>query len=129
MFPGGESAAMKTNRKKSVSREGKGALTSAQAARRAADVPLWRLSRRPARVSREFKFKDFKAAMRFVNKVAGFAEEQEHHPDSRIHWNLVELVLWTHDIGGLSEKDFGMAAKINRLASRPGAGCWSPGRG
>lgn len=59
--------------------------------------------------------------MKFVNNVAGLAEEQEHHPDFQIQGNRVELVLWTHDIRGLSEKDFGMAARINRLAVRPGA--------
>ena len=112
---------MRTKRRKSASRAGKGSLSSAQVDRRGAEVPQWRLSRRPDRISREFKFKDFKAAMKFVNKVAGLAEEQEHHPDFRIHWNRVELVLWTHDVGGLSERDFGMAAKINRLPYRPGA--------
>lgn len=110
---------MNMTRKKSVSPTRRAALSSAQAAQLAAGVPKWGLSRRPARVSREFK--DFKAAMKFVNKVADCAEEQEHHPDFQIHWNRVELVLWTHDIGGLSEKDFMMAAKINRLAQRPEA--------
>lgn len=84
-------------------------------------MPHWRLSRRPARISREFEFKDFKAAMVFVNHVAGLAEKQEHHPDFRIHWNRVELALWTHEVGGLSEMDFGMAAKIDRLPYRRGA--------
>jgi 4a-hydroxytetrahydrobiopterin dehydratase len=78
-------------------------------------VPKWSLSRRPARVSREFKFKDFKAVVKFVNKVANCPEEQEHHPDCQIHWNRVELVLGTHDIGGISELDFMMAAKINQF--------------
>ena len=107
---------MNLTQKKRISHTGKGALSSSKAAQLAAGVPKWSLSRRPARVSREFKFKDFKAAMKFVNKVADCAEEQEHHPDFQIHWNRVELVLWTHDIGGLSEKDFMMAEKINRLA-------------
>lgn len=92
------------------------ALSPSQAARQAGGVPNWDLSRRPARVSREFTFKDFKAAMRFVNKVADVAEEQGHHPDFRIHGNRVNLVLWTHDLGGLSGKDFRRAAQIDRLA-------------
>ena|SRR6185436_7245163 len=107
---------MKLTRTKRASRNGRGALSSSQAAQRAAGVPQWSLSRQPARISREFKFKDFKAAMKFVNRVADSAEEQEHHPDFQIHWNRVKLVLWTHDRGGLTEKDFLMAAKINRLA-------------
>jgi 4a-hydroxytetrahydrobiopterin dehydratase len=106
---------MNKSHKKTVSRAGKGALSFSQAAQLAAGVPQWSLSRRPARLSRKFKFKDFKAAMKFVITVADCAEEQQHHPDFQIHWNRVELVLWTHDIGGISEKDFMMAAKINRL--------------
>jgi 4a-hydroxytetrahydrobiopterin dehydratase len=107
---------MNMSQKKSVSPRGEGPLSSSQADQLATGVPKWSLSRRPARLSREFKFKDFKAAMKFVNKVADCGEEQEHHPDFQIHWNRVELVLWTHDIWGLSEKDFMMAEKINRLA-------------
>ncbi len=107
---------MNRTRKKKASLTGRRALSPSEAAQLAVGVPKWGLSRRPARVSREFKFKDFKAAMKFVNKVADCAEDQEHHPDFQIHWNRVELVLWTHDLGGLSEKDFMMAAMINRLA-------------
>ena len=105
-----------TRKKKSMSSTGRSALSSSEAARLAAGAPKWKIARRPARMTREFKLKDFKAAMKFVNQVARCAEEQGHHPDFQIHWNRVELVLWTHDIGGLSEKDFIMAAKINRLA-------------
>jgi 4a-hydroxytetrahydrobiopterin dehydratase len=107
---------MKQSKKKRGTGTRRGALSPSEAAQLAAGVPKWSLSRRPAQVFREFKFKDFKAAMKFVNKVADCAEEQQHHPDFQIHWNRVKLVLWTHDIGGLSEKDFMMAAKINRLA-------------
>lgn len=67
------------------------------------------------KIQRKFKFKDFKKAMEFVNKVADLAEEEGHHPDISIHWNRVTLTLWTHAIGGLSENDFIMAAKINEL--------------
>ncbi len=62
------------------------------------------------------QFKDFRAAMKFVNKVADCAEEEEYHPDFQIHWNRVVPILWTHDISGLSHKDFVLAAKIDRLA-------------
>ena len=69
------------------------------------------------KIYHEFKFKDFKKAMAFVNKVADLAEEEGHHPDFIIHYNEVELVLWTHAVGGLSVNDFIMAAKINGLAN------------
>ncbi len=66
-------------------------------------------------IEKRFKFNDFAEAMRFVNKVAALAEEEGHHPDIRINWNKVALQLTTHAIHGLSENDFIMAAKIDRL--------------
>jgi 4a-hydroxytetrahydrobiopterin dehydratase len=83
--------------------------------RLSADVPLWKQDPSKPRLSREFGFKDFAAAMGFVNAVAALAEGEGHHPDIHVHWNRVKLVLWTHDLGGLSENDFIMAAKIDRL--------------
>ncbi len=64
---------------------------------------------------RSFTFADFKEAMEFVNKVAEVAESEGHHPDISIHWNKVDIDLWTHAIGGLSENDFILAAKIEVL--------------
>jgi 4a-hydroxytetrahydrobiopterin dehydratase len=68
------------------------------------------------RLHRHFRFKDFAAAMRFVNAMAALAEEEGHHPDFALHdWNLVDVTLWTHAIGGLSENDFIVAGKIDAL--------------
>jgi len=91
-------------------------LSAEQAKAYLAAVPEWRLSANGKQIARTFTFKDFVQAMKFVNKVADVAEEQGHHPDIDIHWNKVELVLWTHSIGGLHENDFVMAAKLERLA-------------
>ncbi|OGY98615.1 MAG: hypothetical protein A2855_02075 [Candidatus Liptonbacteria bacterium RIFCSPHIGHO2_01_FULL_57_28] len=66
-------------------------------------------------ISRHFKFKDFKEAMAFVNKVAEVANEENHHPDIYIFYNKVDIKLTTHAIRGLSENDFIMAAKIDKL--------------
>lgn len=67
------------------------------------------------KLRQEFKFKDFKEAMAFVNKVADLAESEGHHPDILIHsWNKVRIETTTHSVGGLSENDFIMAAKIAR---------------
>ncbi|MFB3881525.1 MAG: 4a-hydroxytetrahydrobiopterin dehydratase [Armatimonadota bacterium] len=63
----------------------------------------------------ETRFKDFRAALDFVLKVADIAEEQDHHPDIAISYSLVRLTLTTHKVGGLTLNDFIMAAKINRL--------------
>jgi 4a-hydroxytetrahydrobiopterin dehydratase len=78
------------------------------------NVPLWALSEK--QIEREFKFKDFRKAIAFVNMVADAAEKQGHHPDIYISYGRVRLTLWTHKIGGLSRNDFILAAKIDRLA-------------
>ncbi len=62
-----------------------------------------------------YRFKDFKKSMKFVNEVADLAEEEGHHPDMFISWNKVTLTLTTHAIGGLSENDFILAAKIDKI--------------
>ena len=67
------------------------------------------------KIKKEFKFKDFKQAICFVNEVANVAEFEGHHPDISIHWNKVLIELWTHAIGGLSENDFIVAAKIDTI--------------
>jgi len=67
------------------------------------------------KIKRKLKFKDFVEAMAFVNKVADLAEEEGHHPDIHIYWNKVNLDLWTHAIGGLSDNDFIIAAKIDKI--------------
>jgi 4a-hydroxytetrahydrobiopterin dehydratase len=68
-------------------------------------------------LEREFKFKDFREALDFTNKVGALAEAQGHHPDFYLAWGKVKLQLWTHKIDGLTESDFVMAAKIDRLTS------------
>ena len=78
-------------------------------------VPNWVLSGNGKKISRDFKFKDFKEAMVFVNNVADIAEHEGHHPDVSISWNKVKLKLFTHAIGGLSTNDFIVAAKVNTL--------------
>jgi 4a-hydroxytetrahydrobiopterin dehydratase len=66
-------------------------------------------------LTREYKFADFKQALDFVNKVGAVAEEQGHHPDILLAWGRAGITLWTHKINGLTESDFIMAAKIDRL--------------
>jgi 4a-hydroxytetrahydrobiopterin dehydratase len=73
---------------------------------------------RDERLQKHFRFKNFKQAMAFVNGIAEIAEEENHHPDFRVHsWNSVDVEIWTHAIGGLSENDFILAAKIDRVPS------------
>lgn len=66
-------------------------------------------------IQRTFQFKDFVAAMRFVNSCADHAEEVQHHPDLLIRYNKVTLTLSTHDAGGVTQKDFDFAAFADGL--------------
>jgi len=65
---------------------------------------------------RESRFPDFKQALDFVNRVGSIAEQEGHHPDILLAWGKVGITLWTHKIDGLTESDFILAAKIDRLA-------------
>jgi 4a-hydroxytetrahydrobiopterin dehydratase len=67
-------------------------------------------------LDRTYKFKDFREALEFTNRIGELAEEQGHHPDIYLAWGKVGIQLWTHKIDGLSESDFVMAAKIERLS-------------
>ena len=62
-----------------------------------------------------FRFPDFKTALEFVNRVGAVAEEQGHHPDILLAWGKVEVTIYTHKIQGLTESDFVLAAKVDRL--------------
>jgi 4a-hydroxytetrahydrobiopterin dehydratase len=66
-------------------------------------------------LEREFKFKNFRLALEFVNKVGELAEAQGHHPDIYLTWGKVQITLWTHKVGGLHENNFILATKIDRL--------------
>ena len=77
-------------------------------------VPQWNVINEH-HILRTFSFPDFKQALDFVNRVGALAEEQGHHPDILLAWGKAEITLWTHKIDGLTESDFVMAAKIDRL--------------
>ena len=79
-------------------------------------VPSWKKT--DATIRRTYAFKDFLAAMKFVNRAARLAEKACHHPDIDIRWNRVTLVLSTHDEGGLTEKDFALAGKLDQAADK-----------
>jgi 4a-hydroxytetrahydrobiopterin dehydratase len=73
-------------------------------------------SQRPDALERDFEFADFAAAMAFVNRVAGVAEEDNHHPDILVHgWNKVRLMLATHSEGGLTDADHALARRIDEV--------------
>jgi 4a-hydroxytetrahydrobiopterin dehydratase len=84
-----------------------------------ADLKTWR--HEPPAITRLFQFKDFMAAIAFVNAVAAEAEKANHHPDIDIRWNKVILRLTTHDSGGLTKKDFAVAKVCEDLGGKHGA--------
>jgi 4a-hydroxytetrahydrobiopterin dehydratase len=81
----------------------------------------WDAREQRTQLHRHFRFEDFVQAMRFVNAMAGVAEAEGHHPDFCVHWNAVDVTLWTHAIGGLSENDFIVAAKLDALPEARGS--------
>lgn len=77
------------------------------------DVPGWTAPEE--RLKRSFRFKDFRGAMAFVNRMAKLAEAEQHHPDFTVHYSQVDVEVWTHACSGLTENDFILAAKIGKL--------------
>ena len=76
-------------------------------------IQSWAL--KEGHLSKKFKFGNFAEAIKFVNSVAEIAEQEGHHPDFCVHYNRVEIEIWTHAINGLSENDFIIAAKIDGI--------------
>ncbi|MDB5195486.1 MAG: phhB [Parcubacteria group bacterium] len=91
------------------------ALTKEQASDFLPHVPLWSINDEATEIHRTFRFKDFKEALAFTNKVGALAEEEGHHPDIQLGWGKVGIKLTTHSLKGLSENDFVLAAKIDLL--------------
>ncbi len=92
-------------------------LSSSEAQSRLAALPGWQIEGRE--LVRTFQFKDFRAALHFVNQVGELAEAAGHHPDIDIRYNRVRLALVTHDAGGLTAKDFDLAARATTLTPEP----------
>lgn len=67
------------------------------------------------RIRKHLRFADFRAAMAFLNAMAELAESEGHHPDFSVHYSTVDVEIWTHAAGGLTENDFILAAKIDAL--------------
>jgi 4a-hydroxytetrahydrobiopterin dehydratase len=72
-------------------------------------------------LAKTYDFPDFQSALAFTNRVGELAEEQGHHPDIHLSWGKVRIEIWTHKIDGLTESDFVLAAKCDRLLRAQGA--------
>ena len=90
------------------------ALSKSEVEARLAGMDGWRLD--DGEIEKKFQFAGFKQAMAFVNRVADAAEAADHHPDIKISYNKVKLSLSTHSEGGITEKDFALAAQIDAAA-------------
>lgn len=100
-------------------RKGDPALSEAEIASLQPQVPDWRVLEVDGvkRLERAFKFKDFKQALAFTNRVGELAEQEDHHPALLTEWGKVTVTWWTHAVNGLHRNDFIMAAKTDQAYS------------
>ncbi len=94
-------------------------LTREEAAGYRAQAPDWALVDEARRIERTYRFRNFRDAFAFVERAAGLAEAEGHHPDLSFGWGYVTISLRTKKIKGLHENDFIMAAKLDRIAAEP----------
>ena len=88
--------------------------TAEEIARLQPHVPGWQ-AHDEHHLAKTYTFPDFASALDFVNRAGAIAEQEGHHPDFYLSWGKVEVRIWTHKIDGLTESDFYMAAKIDRV--------------
>lgn len=91
-------------------------LTAEQIAELAPAVPAWRVTDDGKRLRREWRVRDFVTALDFFHRVGELAEAENHHPDLHlVGYRNVTIEIWTHAVGGLTENDFILAAKIDKI--------------
>jgi 4a-hydroxytetrahydrobiopterin dehydratase len=95
-------------------------LTTSQITPLITQVPLWQVTESGDAIVRKFKFRNFVSALDFLNRVGEIAEGEQHHPDLHLTgYRHVMIEIMTHAIGGLSENDFILAAKIDEIVDAP----------
>jgi 4a-hydroxytetrahydrobiopterin dehydratase len=94
---------------------GQGGLEAHVVLERLATIPDWTLD--DGKLRRSYAFANFVAAVRFVDRLTRVAEAQQHHPDVCIQWGRVTLHLWSHDVGGITARDFRLASAIEALVA------------
>jgi 4a-hydroxytetrahydrobiopterin dehydratase len=92
------------------------ALSKTEIQQKLKTMPEWSVAGKA--IQKRYKLKSFMSAIAFVNKIAEAAEQAGHHPDITINYNLVGISLSTHSEGGVTEKDFALAGKIDSLAAQ-----------
>jgi 4a-hydroxytetrahydrobiopterin dehydratase len=102
-----------------ASRKGGSPLSVEQARKLLSQLPGWKLASHAQSISKKFVMKDFSAGIALIKAVWPVAEAQDHHPDMHLtNYRNIRIVLSTHDVGGLSDKDFSLAKKIESLPKR-----------
>jgi 4a-hydroxytetrahydrobiopterin dehydratase len=83
-----------------------------------AQLPGWQIEEAEGHreLVKDFRTRDFVSAVEFVNRITPIAEAEGHHPDLLVGWGKVRVQLWTHDAGGLTEKDYALASRIDQVA-------------
>jgi 4a-hydroxytetrahydrobiopterin dehydratase len=110
---------MELNQKKCIPCEGGvAALTTAEATQLLSQLSGWRIDAPVAELRKRFKFPSFMDTIAFVRRMADLAEAEGHHPDFCVRFTVLDVSLTTHAIGGLSENDFVLAAKIDQLPQK-----------
>lgn len=89
-------------------------MTPDQIAARLTDCPDWRYVD-DHHLERTFEFADFVTALAFVNQVGAIAEELEHHPDILLTWGKATISVWSHDVSGITDRDFTLADRADQL--------------
>ena len=90
-------------------------LSESEVDARMSELPGWR--REGDKIRRQFQFADFVGAFSFMTRCALVAEKMDHHPDWSNVWNKVDVTLWSHDAGGITDRDFRLAQAMNAAAS------------
>lgn len=107
-----------TQRKCKACEGGVDKLTNEQSRQLLAQVPMWNLDENSDSIERKWTFKNFVEAIAFIHRVGELAEAEQHHPDLHLTgYRHVRVVLTTHAIGGLSDNDFIVAAKLDAMAA------------
>jgi 4a-hydroxytetrahydrobiopterin dehydratase len=93
-------------------------LTEADQKKLLKELDNWTIDKE-GHLNKAFKFDDFQSALNLANGVGEIAESEGHHPDLLVRWGELQVTIWTHKVNGLTESDFVLAAKVDKLVKTP----------
>ena len=92
-----------------------GVLSNEEIRGRLSAAPGWSFLAEESKLARQWRFPDFATALAFLNRAAAICEEQNHHADFELAWGRVDATLWSHDVGGITERDFRLVAALGGI--------------